>query len=296
MKKTLFSLVALLIAQSLAFSGMPIPQEIKKCVCFIFIPQADGKSVPNGTGFFVSTEKPDKSLMNVYLVTAKHVLKPDPEKAPFFPLIVLRLMKKEGGVESISVPLVLHGEKQTIFVHDDEKVDLAVIPALPSPDRYDFKTFPIPFVATTNDIAQLEIGEGSDVFFTGMFTPHLGKDQNYPVVRFGRVSLMSEELIHFMGEDRRLYLIETFSFGGNSGSPCFLHLGVDRKPGSISGGTVLRLFGVVSGTYQKGFPIQEVPTATQQMSLDNMGISAITPAQFLYDIIMRGELEKRRGY
>ena len=297
MKRLLLFSAVTLLGIPASFAGMPIPQEVKKCVCFIFAPQSDGKLAPNGTGFFVNTQKPDSQTMHVYLVTAKHVLKPDPTKPEFFPFITLRLTKKAGGIEAIPVPLVFDGEKQTVFMHADPTVDLAVITVLPSPERYDFKTLPMSFVAGKKDIKSLGAAEGSDVFFTGMFTPHLGKDQNYPVVRFGRISLMSEERIVFMDAKRELYLIETFSFGGNSGSPCFLHLGPDRKPGSLTlGNVVLKLLGVVSGTYQKGFPLVDVPTASKQLSLDNMGISAVTPAYLLMEVILGKPLKTKRGY
>lgn len=69
--------------------------EAKKCTTFIFLEKEQGKLIPNGTGFFVGVKNEENTnVYNVYLVTAKHVLRD--EKGNYFPSIVIRLNKLDG--------------------------------------------------------------------------------------------------------------------------------------------------------------------------------------------------------
>jgi hypothetical protein len=80
-----------------------------------------------------------------------------------------------------------------------------------------------------------------------------------------------------------LYLLETQSYGGNSGSPVFFYLGHDRFPGQlVVGPSEIWLAGVMRGTFLNGSPIQflQSPTATIPFSTQNIGIAAVTPSFF----------------
>jgi len=296
-KLVLLSIVVLLsFCDTGIYAAMSIPPDVKKTVCFVYI-EKDGKEIPNGTGFFVLTRNTSKTLGHVYLVTAKHVLQSDPQKGTFFSHCIIRLTKKKGGVQKLRLPLNTKGKNKNVFCHDDPTVDIAIISALPNQDMFDFKPLPFDYLTGKDDFKKLNVSEGSDVFFVGMFTPHLGAQQNYPIVRFGRVALLSDEKVKFMDQMRDLYLLETFSFGGNSGSPVFIYLGSDRQPGSlIVGVPVLKLAGVMSGTFRKASKVLEIQTATTDVSFDNMGIAAVVPCYHLQEIILSDELQKARGY
>jgi hypothetical protein len=81
-------------------------------------------------------------------------------------------------------------------------------------------------VTTKESFNALKISEGSDVFFVGLFTSFYGQHKNFPIARFGRVALISGEKIPWQDrptepvQEADLYLLETQSYGGNSGSPC----------------------------------------------------------------------------
>jgi len=72
----------------------------------------------------------DKSAQYGYLVTAKHVLQSS--DGNFVKRVFLRVNDKKGGSEFGPIDLVLSGPTQNVFLHDDQTVDIAVIPALPS--------------------------------------------------------------------------------------------------------------------------------------------------------------------
>jgi hypothetical protein len=277
--------------------GAPIPSEVKSVVAFIFIANDDGKLIPNGTGFFVGVKKPSNAnYFNVYLVTAEHVLC-KPNTTDFLGKIFIRLNKKEGGSQIGEISLFTEGERRNVFTHSDPSVDIAVIPFLPDQEKFDFKFLPDDMITTKETYKELNIREGSDVFFTGLFTPYPGAERNYPVVRFGRVALVTDEKIEWQGKLMDLYLIEAGSYGGNSGSPVFFYLGAEREPGSIVvGSPILKLAGVMQGTFLDAHEIKVVETKKVPIAISSMGIAAVVPAFRLHEILYSKELKEKRGF
>jgi Trypsin-like peptidase domain len=290
------------LAISLHFWGTAmaatIPPDIKKTVAFVFVKGTDGALLPNGTAFFVgvpSDSDPKRSY--IYLVTARHVLatQPDLPSSPLLAEVFLRLERRTGGVETVPIPIVTSGPNRTTFSPSDQTIDLAVVPLLPDPAVYDFKVIPLEQITSTEEFTKLGIGEGSEVFFAGLFTPHVGKQRNYPVVRFGRVALLTSEKVDWNGTPTTLYLIESSSYGGNSGSPVFYFLGSDRIPGSlILGAPEIRLAGVMKGAFQHVDPIRVTQTAGVPYSVANIGIAAVVPSYQLRELLLSEELQRQR--
>lgn len=273
-----------------------IPAEVKQVVGFVFVQPEPGKLVANGTGFFVGVkdaQEPTRSY--VYFVTAKHVLTQGAGGA-FFPEVFLRLNKKDGKTSELArVPLAAAGPTKNVFVHSDGSVDIAVIPAVPDEKTIDFKFLDEDLVTTKTGFSELKIAEGSGVFFTGLFTPYVGAQRNYPIVRFGTVALVTDEKINWGGAMMDLYLMETASYGGNSGSPVFFYLGSDREPGSIIvGPPLLKLAGVMMGAFQDVRPVRVIEQSSTTVSTSNMGIAAVVPAYKLHEILFGPELTKQR--
>jgi hypothetical protein len=94
-----------------------------------------------------------------------------------------------------------------------------------------------------------------------------------------------------------LYLLETMSFGGNSGSPVFFTQGADRQPGSIIiGPPEITLAGVMRGNFNETRPggFIQTPNAVLPVFGQNVGIAAVTPAHLLHEILYSEELKKLR--
>jgi len=289
--------VLTIIACPTGTCAAPIPPEVKSTVAFVYVLDEKGEKVANGTGFFVGVKDPNKDdSFRVYFATAKHVLQGSDQKT-WRPGFFLRLNKKDGTSEMVSVPIITKGKKKTVFIHSDPTVDLAVIPMLPSKDVFDFKFLPDSMLTTRDDFKQLNIREGSEIFFTGLFIPYPGYKKNYPVVRFGRVALVTDEKIEINKQRMDLYLIESSSFGGNSGSPVFFYLGSDRQPGRIiTGSPVIKIAGVMKGSFQKVKPLKLFETARTLGVESSIGISAVTPAYNLHELLFGKELKKQRGF
>ncbi len=275
--------------------GSPIPPEVKSVVAFVYL-ERDSKLIPNGTAFFAGVRhESEPNAYGVYLVTAKHVLC-EPNSSRFLDKVFLRLNKKSGGSEVGVVPIVTEGANKTVFIHSDPSVDIAVIPSLPDFERFDCKFLPDDMITTKVGYTAMKIREGSDVFFAGLFSPFPGAEKNYPVVRFGRIALVTDERIPWQGKLMDLYLIEAGSYGGNSGAPVFFYLGSDREPGSlVVGAPVLKLAGIMQGTFLDAQEVKVIETKKLPISLASMGIAAVVPSYKLHEILFGEELRKLRS-
>jgi Trypsin-like peptidase domain len=287
---------AFVIAQITPTMAMPIPADVKQVVGFVFVLDASGQPKPQGTGFFVTVKDPKiPNRVQGYFVTAKHVLQTDDQKA-FRSEVLIRLNGvNEGPAEFVKLPLSTEGKDKNVFVHADPTVDIAVIPALPDQRRFEFKAIGEEMLTTKEKFKELKIREGSEVFFTGLFAPFVDTKRIYPIVRFGRVALVSDERIDFAGVKAELYLMETSSYGGNSGAPVFFYLGSDREPGSVVvGSVVLELAGVMSGRFNDAIAVEAVSTSITPFVRPNLGIAGVVPAYKLHEILSSPELVEFR--
>ncbi len=171
--------------------------DIGKVVTFIFSAdeqgnlQVDSKSknpIPYRTGFFVLVKNENGGPRGYgYLVTDKHALK-SPQGTGFSKIFV-RLNKLTGDAEFTPVDLIVNGQS-IVYTHPDSTVDIAVIPVAPLESIHDFKTIPDDWLATKELPG---IGEGSDVFFVGLFTTYYGEHKNNPIFRFGLIAMIPED-------------------------------------------------------------------------------------------------------
>lgn len=296
----IFFLAAILFIGILPLSTgytLSFPSEIKSSVGFIFVTKR-GVQYAIGTGFFVGVESPNKKRVFLYFVTAKHVLF-DKEAGNWHKGVSIRLNLKDGTSENVPVPIRLSGRDKSVLTHDDANVDLAVIPLTPTTRDFDFKYLSSEMLLDENLMSSKGVREGSDIFFTGLFTPYKGFKKNVPIVRFGKVALLTKEKIPWGNKVIDLILVETGSYGGNSGSPVFLHVGaISSGPEGTTFRTrpQIALLGVMKGSYFDLQKTQEIDLATTEFSKSNMGIAAVIPAGKIKDILFGDELTKNRGF
>lgn len=260
--------------------------EVKSAVSFIYIQDSSGNPIPNGTCFFVAINSKDSTGSYPYLVTAKHVLQK--KDGSFYSSILVRMNTIDSSSKFTYQPLNYSGPTKNVFFHRDSSVDLAVIPYVPPKKDYVFKFLGDDFLKERNVFKSLAIEEGVEVFFTGLFAPYVGEKKIYPIVRFGRVSLLTDEKVDWVGMKREMILIETSSFGGNSGSPVYFKIGDAFK------GFQIILGGVLNGTYRDVAEIKIIQTGSTPVAIYNNGISGITPVYLLRDIIYSKELMSQR--
>lgn len=299
---TLFLFVTLLSDNAVCAT---VPQRVVKTVVFIYRSQNGAPGQPDGTGFLVAVpipSQPDRSWL--YLVTASHVLHTDSNNlsSATYPELFVRINKKSEGSQIFRLPIVTSGDNQTAFFDPDPSVDVAVIPiALPNPDQFDIAVLPEDMLTTPADLKKYNIGVGTDMFFTGMFTPFLGQTRNYPIVRFGKLAMIPDEKIPIGNLKIDAYLVETFSFGGNSGSPVFFYPSPDNTPGALTiGSPTIKVAGVMKGFFGDIEPIMMAQTASANgnsvpVSKENSGIAIVVPADHIRKILDSEPLISKRN-
>ena len=151
--------------------NMQIPDEIRKCVVFIAHLDKNNQKILKGTGFFVSIEASDKSRHFVYLVTARHIT----AKIIFHNLafdnnIWIRINKKNEGFDFIPIPI-------SAFIPHPDSVDVMVLPFAPDIKTYDYLTLPHTMLLNQGIIDARNVSLGDDVFMTGLFVRHSGKEK-----------------------------------------------------------------------------------------------------------------------
>jgi hypothetical protein len=195
--------------------------QVKKCVTFVF----DLSEEPIGTGFFVSI-KLEIGGYAIYFVTAKHVVQDRSGK--YRDNIFIRLNLIKGSSELIRLPLTY--VPNYILTYDkDENIDLVAYLINPPQDRYDYLHIPQDYFTDTKILQDKNIREGSNAFFAGLFYKFAKNERNHPIIRFGKIALMTDEKIDISekGEPIKLthiYVVECQSIGAFSGSPVFFEV------------------------------------------------------------------------
>jgi hypothetical protein len=276
MKKNIL-IIGLICLYCQAYTQQLIPQ-FNKTVTFLYVLQ-DGVYKPYGTGFLVSIPAKNNQGNYVYLVTAKHVLQ-EPNHTGLNNIFA-RFNTKDSS-QQFYIPLIWSGPKKTVYTHSDESIDLSIIQITP-PQNLNYISIPIDLIAKRSEYDSLKINVGTDVFFTGLFTGYTGTKTINPITRFGKLCLIPKELIEFDNFKRELLLMESMTFGGNSGSPVLF-----QYTNGIT--TSVKLAGIVLGSFNQTLSNNK----NDLIAMSNIGISAITPAEFILDILNNSELAKLR--
>jgi hypothetical protein len=290
--------------------------DLMNSVVFISAKNDDEEFVERGTAFFVGVPNGDDGKAFLHLVTAKHVV--TRQDGRLYDTVYVRTNRRDGGFEICDLNL----KSASKYFHDDESVDLVGIPLSGSMNEYDFSVISSDMIMTRERMSDFGVSVGDEVFFIGLFLPYYGKSRNYPITRYGKISMIPGERIPWKGVMSELFLIESQSFGGNSGSPVFALFGPTRAVGGvIDMSTKIGLIGVLKGSFvenvmsphiqqptvcvneEESAPEQAQPPTeiglTPRVSPElvaqpdeppevlrvNFGVSAVVPGYRLYDVL-----------
>lgn len=162
----------------------------------------------------------------------------------------------------------------------------------PPQDYFDYLFLGEDYFTDANILKTKNIREGSRVFFAGMFAHFYGKKRNHPVVRFGNISLLTNEKIEInkSGEPSKLahfYLVECQSLGGFSGSPVFFEFDRIAKD-RIFHTPEIYLGGVMKGHYND---VIETHGIVREL---NAALALVTPCYLLKEILYSETAEEER--
>lgn len=278
--------------------------KLKKTVAYIFSGKVSDERLtslsPLGTGFLVAVPHHEvEGKVWPYFVTAKHVLRLDSERyrREIFVRANLRDWSPSGeqlGVGLIDLPVAdTEGNLQWV-VHSNPAVDIAVIQRFPRADQFDIQAVPTKAFFAQDSFQRARIVEGHELFFP-CFTPEIPqRRRNNPVVRFGRIALISDEDLVTPEGNVRFHFVECFPFGGNSGSPVFLRK-MERVAESSRIEERYGLFGIMRGHFNVAQPVSIQQTQPHLLARQHMGIAAITPVDYLREILYSDDLRRQRG-
>jgi hypothetical protein len=281
---------------------MVVASFIKNCVGFLYVDnpgRVGPRKIPVGTGFFVTVENRYGNGVN-YLVTAKHVWEELNDHPPGY----VRLNRKDPPSEewgARNLPL-----KGNWVFHADENVDLAVLPWAPDTADLILESWDIVKFCAAEDSERRKSGlawpptEGTPVLFAAMMPNYTGRERNYPIVRVGRVALVTDETLKGKYGLSDYYLIESQVYPGNSGAPVWATYTWhpdDRAPTALD----LKMHATnFMGVLCAGWPAQQEvlvrkkPKGREMVAYYNLGIAMVVPAAKLLELLMTPEMRAMR--
>jgi hypothetical protein len=274
------------------FSDDPvIDPTLRDCVVFLLqdrILESTGEPIRKacGTGFIVCVRATSNGFWMPYIVTARHCYENSDKTKPLF----ARMNTKDGGFEDVELEYNRWEQHPT--------TDVAVIPISVSHTAW------VSFIAaellmSEDDLKMSSLREGQDVGYISLFSQHHGSKRNLPLTRKGSIALMPREKVSVtLGGNNRTdveaFLIETRSWGGQSGAPvfvdypeCIRHVDLKASP--------LRLLGLISGHFELNRELQ-VNGEFTGMVAENSGISIVIPAQAILDLLLDEHLAANREH
>jgi hypothetical protein len=290
-----------------------IDEQFRKSVAFIYQQDKKGLLVPRATVTLV------QAGLSRYAVTNVHVVRQ--VRAAGRPSV---LRMNRVGMEPKDLPFdpdawMEHGETAAARQHGEADVALALIGDWP--DNADHVTVPGEMLADSVYASGRVgtqgppcVGLGDDVFLVGLFAQHAGTDERMqPIVRFGQISRMPNDRVRIKldehtSTDVYAYLVETKSWGGQSGSPVFIHYAPDRLHTGVGGNMLLntalppKLLGIVHGHFHDKGSVRADGPEDDAYDLPlignvklNTGIAIVIPAQAIIDLLMDDEFVDERN-
>lgn len=238
----------------------------------------DSKEVEfQATGFLVGVQG------IIHLVTAKHVVDRFIVKESKDGKVTRRFIddkmfiffnRKDGKIGFRSIGHVKKVLAANWMFHDEDKVDLAMIPFAVSQED-DIRTMPDSLFLDTSELQELY-----DVFFIAYQPGAESQKRIAPVMRSGMISSINDD---------KTFYIDGFAFPGNSGSPVFFKYSVARFSGTGFDIGVDTLGGKFIGIVGEYVPYQEIAFSAQTrrprvVFEEHTGLSRVWSVNFLKDI------------
>jgi S1-C subfamily serine protease len=237
------------------------------------------------TGFLVGFKTGEKNesgedLFATFLITNRHVLKGKKK-------IWLRFNKGDGTKRYDINLLEEKTGKETWLAHKNEKIDIAALPLSfeeLNKEGVIYKWIPENRMAFFEQMKQLGIREGDEVFVLGFPMGIAGEEKKYVVTRAGMIARLDDEIIRKFNA----FLIDASIFPGNSGGPVIF------KPTNVSfmGSTPVSesfLIGVVQSyiTYSEtAYSLQTDPPQPRINFIENSGLAFVIPLDYVRETVL----------
>jgi hypothetical protein len=270
-------------------SMLPIPPELKDCLCFVCLRDRRREWKAAATGLFAAFPMQDLRgrTHRTQIVTSRHII----DDAKRLKLdVALRLNTEQGGVR------FLETDKSSWLLSDLTSSDLAVLHADIPRGAQHFSLPPENFA--DEGFIRKYIHVRTEVFALSISTEQKGKRRNVAVLRAGTISCMPEEPLHGSSarEGEQAFVVELRAPGSLIGSPVFAFCRAHRMiRASVVSAPLVRgviVVGFIRGRKDVGG--QKECSSLPDREEDTMGIEAVTPVTELVPILAREILTRNR--
>lgn len=268
-----------------------IPPEYLNSVISIGIEGKNDKNEPVfkslATGFLVGEpvgEKNEKGQQGfrLFVVTNRHVFY-DEKTKQYIKEILFRFNTTENKSHNFKINLLNKENKPIWSMHENEKVDLAVLPinvSAMNEAKIDFYFFRENDLFFAKDFGVKNISTGDGLFVLGFPMSISGKAKNFVIVRKGIIARVDEEVL----EDG-FYYIDASAYPGNSGGPVIVKpevVSIQNTQSNSSAG----LIGVISsGETYSDVAISQQTGEAKVIFTEQTGLVRVVPVERIYEII-----------
>lgn len=239
------------------------------------------------TGFLIGKavgemDERGRQPYRIFLVTNRHVFFNRKIKE-YVKEVLLRFNTTEGKSHHFKIRLLNEDNSPSWLTHENEKVDLAVLPINPSAmdeakiDYYFFRENELFFA---RDFYSKNIATGDGLFVLGFPMSISGKAKNFVILRQGIIARFDEEVL-----DEGFYYIDSSAYPGNSGGPVIIRPEIVSIQGTSSNGSA-GLIGVVSsGETYSDVAISQQTGEAKIIFTEQTGLVRVVPVEYIYEII-----------
>lgn len=269
-----------------------IPRHYPDCVVAIGIPleKEQAKWIASGFlyGDFWKIENEQK-IYHIYLVTNRHVFK-EPKQV----LLRFNPTGKEAA-KQYSLSLIDKSSRKRMWTpHPNPNIDIAVttinIKLLKEEGiRYAFFRNDED-IATLDKMPELGITEGDFVYSLGFPMELVERERNYVIVRSGNIARIQDAIDHRSNE----FLIDAFTFPGNSGGPVVTKPELTRIEGTKAVSSAYLIGVIQSYVPYQDFAISKQTGRLRVMFEENSGLTAVIPIDFVIEAIRTYEENKAK--
>ncbi len=249
-------------------------------------PNGEIKKSSIATGFLVGKEiggndKKEK-MFKLFIVTNRHVFQ-DQRTKQFLKEVFFRFNTIDNKSHYFKTALLKDGAGPLWHMHEDEKVDLAILPinaGAIQEAKINFSFFQGQNIFYAKDFGEKNISTGDGLFVLGFPMSISGKIRNFVIVRQGIIARVDEEVL----EDQYFY-IDASAYPGNSGGPVIHKPEVVAITGTQSNPSA-GLIGVISsGETYKDVAISQQTGEPRVMFTEQTGLVRVVPSELIFEII-----------
>lgn len=267
-----------------------IPPHYLNSVVSIEIDSKDNKGsirkVSIATGFLIGKQtgkSNDKGpLYALFIVTNRHVFQNKKTKE-YQKYVYLRFNTLNQKSHYFKVSLLKEDGAPLWFMHENENIDLAVLPINASAinnSKINYYFFCDNDIFNAKDFANKNIATGDGLFVLGFPMSISGKSRNFIIVRQGIIARVDEEVL-----EQGFYYIDASAYPGNSGGPVIHKPEIIAITGTSSNSSA-GLIGVISsGETYSDIAISQQTGEPKVIFTEQTGLIRVVPTELIFEII-----------